>query len=126
MEKLKKNDLDVSDLVEALRGAGYFSLDSVDYALYESNGNFSALPKQNAEESTSLPVVIVDGGKFDGKNLALTGKSKEYFREALKAQGCKSEKKVLVLTVDGNGKCYLQKKKSKYETFQLDWKEAIW
>lgn len=125
-KQLKKNDLDVSDLVEALRGAGYFSLDSVDYALYESNGNFSALPKSDAEESTSLPVVIVDEGKFDGKNLALTGKSKDYFRDVLKERGCKNEKQALVLTVDGNGKCYLQKKKQKYEVFSLDWKEALW
>ena len=32
--QLKKNNLDVSDLIESLRTAGYFSLDSVDYALY--------------------------------------------------------------------------------------------
>ena len=43
--QLKKNNLDVSDLIESLRGAGYFSLDAVDYALYEANGSFSALPR---------------------------------------------------------------------------------
>ena len=32
--QLKKNNLDVSDLIESLRNAGYFSLDSIDYALY--------------------------------------------------------------------------------------------
>ena len=45
--QLKRNNLDVSDLIESLRSAGYFSLDSVDYALYEANGTFSALPKQD-------------------------------------------------------------------------------
>ena len=44
--QLKRNNLDVSDLIESLRTAGYFSLDAVDYALYEANGTFSALPNQ--------------------------------------------------------------------------------
>lgn len=125
-KQLKKNNLDVSDLVEALRSAGFFSLDSVDYALYEANGNFSALPKADCETSTSLPVLLVDEGKLDKKNLALTGKSKEYFLDVLKAHGCKSEKQALAFTVDGNGKCYLQKKREKYNVFRLDWKEALW
>lgn len=72
--QLKKNNLDVSDLMESLRTAGYFSLDCIDYALYESNGTFSALPKENYEQmQTSLPLVIIDNGKFNGKNIALSG-----------------------------------------------------
>ena len=48
--QLKRNNLDVSDLIESLRSAGYFSLDCIDYALYESNGTFSALPKEGCEQ----------------------------------------------------------------------------
>ena len=44
--ELKKNNLDVSDLIESLRVEGYFALDAVDYALYEAEGTFSALPKK--------------------------------------------------------------------------------
>ena len=44
--ELKKNNLNVSDLIESLRTEGYFSLDAVDYALYEAEGTFSALPKK--------------------------------------------------------------------------------
>ena len=59
--QLKKNNLDVSDLIESLRGAGYFSLDAVDYALYEANGSFSALPKPDYENlQSSLPVILID------------------------------------------------------------------
>lgn len=125
--QLKKNNLDVSDLIESLRGAGYFSLDAVDYALYEANGSFSALPKPDYENlQSSLPVILIDGGKFDKKNLALTKKSKSYFLDILKQKDCKSEKQVLVMTVDGNGKAYLQKKEKKYEVFELQWEEKLW
>lgn len=125
--QLKKNNLDISDLIESLRGAGYFSLDAVDYALYEANGSFSALPKADyAEMQSSLPVILIDEGKFDTKNLSLTKKSKQYFLDILKEQGCKNEKKVLVMTVDGNGKVYFQKKGERYKVFDLNWEEKIW
>lgn len=126
-KQLKKNNLDVSDLIESLRAAGYFSLDAVDYALYEANGSFSALPKSGYEEmQTSLPVILIDEGKFDKENLRLTGRDKSYFLDILRKQGCKSEKKVLVMTVDGNGKAYFQKKGEKYKVLELGWEEKIW
>ena len=120
--QLKKNNLDVSDLIESLSSAGYFSLDAIDYALYESNGTFSALPKQDYEQTqTSLPLVIVDNGKYDGKNLKITGLGQEFFDEILKKQGVKDVKKVLVLTADGTGKMYLQIKNEKFRTFQAEY-----
>ncbi len=120
--QLKKNNLDVSDLIESLRAAGYFSLDSIDYALYESNGKFSALPKENYEDTqTSLPLVIIDNGKYDRKNLQIAGMGSEFFDELLKKQGVKKVKKVLVLTADGQGKIYLQVKGEKYRTLQTEY-----
>lgn len=120
--QLKKNNLDVSDLIESLRSAGYFSLDSIDYALYESNGTLSALPKQNYEEiQNSLPLVIIDNGSYDYKNLKITGLGKEFFDEILKNEQIKNVKDVLVLTADGNGKLYLQVKKQKFKTVQVDY-----
>ena len=119
--ELKRNRLDVSDLIESLRTAGYFSLDSIDYALYESNGTFSALPKKNYEEKqTSLPLVILSSGKFDEKNLQFSGLSAEFFRSILREQGVK-EKDVLVLTADGTGKLYLQENGKKYQTMQVEY-----
>lgn len=120
--QLKKNNLDVSDLIESLRAAGYFSLECIDYALYESNGTFSALPKENYQTmQTSLPLVIIDNGKFNGKNLALTGLEREFFAGVLRERGVKNEKKVLVLTADGEGKLYLQEKGKKFCTFRVEY-----
>ncbi|MBR7185920.1 MAG: DUF421 domain-containing protein [Clostridia bacterium] len=115
--QLKRNNLDVSDLIESLRTAGFFALDSVDYALYESNGQFSALPKEDYENlQTSLPFVIIDNGTYNRKNLELTGLDEEFFNAILQKEGVKKVKKVLVLTADGTGKIYLQVKGEKYRT----------
>ncbi|MGN0822473.1 MAG: DUF421 domain-containing protein [Candidatus Gallimonas sp.] len=120
--QLKKNNLDVSDLIESMRSAGYFSLDSIDYALYESNGIFSALPKQNYEEmQTSLPLVIIDNGDYDDKNLSVSGLGRDFFERLLQEQGVKNRKRVLVLTADGEGKIYLQVKGEKYRTFRVSY-----
>ena len=126
--QLKRNNLDVSDLIESLRTAGYFSLDAVDYALYEANGTFSALPNQNYEQmQTSLPLVTIDNGKYDQKNLKITGLKQSYFDEILKEQNIKSPKEVLVLTADGTGKIYLQVKKRKFSTFNVEYPEGkVW
>lgn len=123
--QLKKNNLDISDLMESLRTAGYFSLDCIDYALYESNGTFSALPKENYEQmQTSLPLVIIDNGKFNGKNIALSGLEKTFFENLIKEQGIKTESRVLVLTADGEGKIYLQEKGKKFKTFHTKYPDG--
>lgn len=125
--QLKKNNLNVSDLIESLRVEGYFALDAIEYALYEAEGAFSALPKKNYQDlQSSLPVVIVNEGKFDEKNIAITKKSAEYFRQVLQQNGCKNEKKVLIMTVDGNGKVYLQKKGESYRVLNLNWEKPLW
>ncbi len=120
--QLKRNNLDVSDLIESLRSAGYFSLDCIDYALYEANGTFSALPKENYESmQPSLPIVMIDNGKFDKKNLEITGLQQSFFEEILKDNKVKKTKDVLVLTADGTGKLYLQVKGEKFRTLNVEY-----
>ena len=120
--QLKRNNLDVSDLIESLRSAGYFSLDCIDYALYEANGTFSALPKEDYESmQTSLPLVIVDNGKYDAKNLEITGLEQSFFDGVLQDNNVKNVKKVLVLTADGTGKLYLQIKGEKFRTLKVQY-----
>ena len=126
-KELKKNNLDVSDLIESLRSTGYFSLDAVDYALYESNGSFSALAKpEYEEEQTSLPIILIKDGKFDRKNLKLTNRNENYFTEILQEHGCKNHQKILVATVDGNGKLYFQERGKKFVVVRLNWSEKMW
>ncbi|MBE7085477.1 MAG: DUF421 domain-containing protein [Clostridiales bacterium] len=125
--ELKKNNLDVTDLIESLRVEGYFALDAVQYALYEAEGTFSALPKPDYEKlQVSLPVVLIDEGKLNEKNLELTKKSAKYYLDALKKHGCKRLKDVLVMTVDGTGKAYFQQKGKKYQVFSLGWETPLW
>ena len=109
--QLRKNNLDVSDLIESMRVAGYFNLDDVYYGLYEANGSFSALAKEN--RTNSLPVLLIDNGRVDKANLAAAGIPPEKLYAFLKERGT-TAKRVLVMTADGGGRVYLQKKGRPY------------
>lgn len=119
--ELKKNNLGVSDLIEAMRMGGYFKLDDLSYGIFESNGKFSALENQNAEKGKSVPLLLVENGKFENDNLEKTGLSRE---KLLKAIGVKQDafsvKKIEVLTLDGTGDCYLQLKNSHYKKLKIE------
>lgn len=115
--QLRQNNLDVSDLIESMRAAGYFNLDDVYYGLYEANGIFSALPKE--EPTCTLPLLLIDNGKTDEKNLKIAGIDKQYLKEFIAKQNVKL-KNVLVMTVDSNGRVYFQQKGKPYKILQAE------
>ena len=116
--QLRKNNLDVSDLIESMRGAGYFSLDDVYYGLYEANGSFSAL--ENPEKSSSsLSLLLIESGKPEEKNLTACGIDKTQLNEFLKEQNAKL-KEVVVMTVNSDGRVYFQKRGEKYKILNME------
>ena len=48
------------------------------------------------------------------------------FGDGNREYSCDELKKVLVMTVDGKGKVYLQLKGEKYKIIPLQWEEALW
>ena len=115
--QLRKNNLDVSDLIESMRGAGYFSLDDVYYGLYEANGSFSAL--ENPEKSSSSLSLLLESGKPEEKNLTACGIDKTQLNEFLKEQNAKL-KEVVVMTVNSDGRVYFQKRGEKYKILNME------
>ncbi len=114
--QLKKNNLDVGDLVESMRAAGYFSLDDVYFGLYEANGSFSALPKE--QTGKSLCVTVIDGGKTDKKNMQACGLDDGRLAAFLRDNGVKL-KQVLVMTVSGEGRVYFQERGKPYKILRM-------
>lgn len=114
--QLRKNNLDVSDLIESMRGAGYFNLDDVYYGLYEANGKFAALPKE--ELTPTMPILLIDNGKADEKNAKIAGLDGGKLKKFVEEQGEKV-KNILVMTVDGNGRVYFQIKGKPYKILNI-------
>ena len=122
--ELKRNNLGVEDLIESMRAGGYFSLDDADYAIFEANGNLSVLAKQYREMPPALPLLFISEGKINTKNLELTRITKEELAAFLKEQNA-SVRQVSVMTLDNNGKVYLQLKGQSYQTLTLPLKEGV-
>lgn len=57
-DSLKKSKLDVNDILSMCREKGYFDLNNVAYAIFETSGKLSVMPKGNLR-----PVVIEDVSK---------------------------------------------------------------
>lgn len=125
-EQLRKNNMDVEDLIESMRSAGYFSLDDLDYAIFESNGKLSAKEKENYEKNgAGLPLLVICEGKFIENNLSFLRFTHSEILKIINAHGAKNEKPVGVMTIDGGGKTYFQKENEKYEIFNVKLKEGV-
>ena len=126
VKELQKNNMGVSDLIESMRSAGYFSLDDVDYAIFESNGKLSALEKGGGKDNkTSLPLLIVENGKPVKENLCFLGYKKEEIEKFLIGSGS-TLKKTEVMTADGKGKVYLKSRGERYKILFLPLRREPW
>lgn len=125
VKELKKNNMGIDDLIESMRSAGYFSLDDLDYAIFESNGKLSALQKTDIQkEETGLPVVLVNEGKLVVKNIEYIQSNKQNIEDFIKNHSG-SVKSTEIMTVNGNGKVYFKRKNQKYEILSLPIKEGV-
>ena len=125
LTELKKNNLGVDDLIESMRALGYFSLDDLSYAIFESNGKLSPMENLKREEKpTSLPLLVIDDGKIIKENLSLINSTQSKITEFIEGQGAKL-KNTEVLTIDGNGRAYFKQKKQKYKILEFALSEGI-
>lgn len=126
---MKELNLNIDDIMEALRGAGCFNPSEVEYAILETNGNMSVLQKsQNRPLAPSdvdinppkaeIPVTVIMEGEFVAENLAtLEGNVKEDVLAYLNSIEMKQQD-VLVLLVAGQD-VFIQPYKGDYITSTL-------
>ena len=124
IKELKKNNVGIDDLIESMRALGYYSLDDLDYAIFESNGKLSPKESQNTKKGTSLPLLIVNEGNIVTRNTKNIKLETEKLEEFI-SQFNKTIKDVEVMTVDGNGRVYLKIKNKKFIVTQISLKEGV-
>ena len=118
---LKQVNMDINDMLEQVRNAGYFDLYEVECAVIEANGNLSILPKSDYKtvtnkdiniksESSGLCSNVIIDGKIMEKNLTIMNKDKKWLRHELKIQGYNDLSKILLVTLDKNNKIHVYKK----------------
>lgn len=105
---LKQLNMHVTDILQAMRTAEYFSLEEVKYGIMETNGQLTVVAqKQQHERQQTLPIVAICEGKWNHEDMAKYGLSRENLMPVLRRYGAKV-KKVLLLAVDENNRITLQ------------------
>ena len=107
---VKQLNMQVNDLMQSLRNTGYFSVDEIEYALMETNGQLSVIPKKSMEnKQKSLPVPLILEGKWCEDELTQHGIDREKIGNMLFKKRVKV-KDVVFLTIDQNDHFVLQDK----------------
>lgn len=129
-ENLKALNMTLDDLTEALRGCNVSSFDDVQYAIIETNGKASVIMKADnspvtcenmklSVDETTLPLLLISDGKINKENLNLAKIDLPFVENILKKANIDNVKNVLVMTIDNNGKVYLQGKKQGCKTLNV-------
>ena len=81
-KNMQKMNMNIDDLIEAVRTAGYVDFSQIAYAIFETNGQLCVVEKEqqqveqlqgNEPQKTLLPLELVVDGKYNAHNLALSG-----------------------------------------------------
>lgn len=122
--ELKKLSFNINDLLEQLRLSGFTSVDDVEFAILETNGQLSTIPKATKRavtpsdmklnvENEELPITAVIDGRILSKNLQLIGLDDAWLEKQLAKQGVNDYKKVLIAYILKDKKLMLQLKNTK-------------
>ena len=121
IDELKNNRININDLLEELRLKEYYNLEDIEYAILETGGQISVIPKSELESATRkdlnikstqdmLPVTLILDGKINNENLKLINKDKSWLNNQLNKEKLSSDQVFLAL-LDSKGKLVYQLKK---------------
>ncbi len=111
----------VNDLLEQLRSKNYPNLADVEYAILETNGQLSVIPKsqkralqpEDLQINTryeGMPLSLIIDGQLNEQNLSRVNLTREWLRTELLKFGINDFKKVFFACLDTAGKLFYQLK----------------
>ncbi|MGN0498882.1 MAG: DUF421 domain-containing protein [Acutalibacteraceae bacterium] len=109
---LKKAKLDLAEFLVQCRVNGYFNLDDIETAVFESNGRISFLPKSGKRpvcpedvhlypNKAAYYITIISDGEVLNKNLHAVGKDEIWLKKELKRLGYGKYSDVFFAASDG-------------------------
>lgn len=118
-EELSKEMYTVSDVLEQLRLKNFPYIEDVEFALLETNGELSIIPKSGKNQPTlsdlnlpstyrGLPLELITDGKIIHENLKKLQLSEYSLQELLRKNGASDIRSILLASIDSTGKLYYQ------------------
>ncbi|MDI3311711.1 MAG: DUF421 domain-containing protein [Thermoanaerobacterium sp.] len=120
-KELQKERYNINDLLEELRVMGYPNIADVEYAILETNGCLSVIPKVDKRPVTpndlnltpqyeGLPLPIIIDGKIISKNMEMANVDMNWLNEQLKMWNITSIDNVILASLDPNNVLTVYKK----------------
>ncbi len=113
-ENLRRTRVNLDELSAKLREAGVLEIETVQFAILETNGAVTVFPyPANAPvqagpgaRPAELPYTVISDGRILDGNLALLGRDRAWLLKTLHGKSCKA-KDVLLMTMTPSGKTAL-------------------
>ena len=113
VNNLKKEGIDIDSLEEEARMMGHFDLDKINYAILETNGRISFLPKVKDDYVTNgnmklkikenkLGLNLIQDGVIMDSNLEYLKKDRRWLREILSKRGYNNSEEIFLLVYNGD------------------------
>lgn len=120
-KELEKSRFNVEDLLEELRMNNYPDITEVEYAVLETSGQLSIVPKTEARPATvkdlnlNLPPTrrthtIVSDGVVDESELQRANKNVRWLKKQLENNNIDRIEDIFLATIDSNGSLFVQLK----------------
>lgn len=135
-DALKELNMSMDDLMEGIRSSNFFSLDDVLYAIVETNGVITVLPKKTASPVTvedmklqlpenTLPVILISAGKVVDANLNVAKIDAQFIQQILEKASLKDVSEVLICAIDTEGEVFLETFDGKTQNLKMEF-EGNW
>ena len=117
-DALKSMNMQMTDLLQAMRAAGYFSVDEIAYAIFETNGQLSVIANPDAQQTQTLPIPIIVDGKWSQADIDYHNINTQPIQSILNKRNidCKN---IILATIDEQGKLLVHPQDSKFFVEQL-------
>ena len=105
-ENLRKTRVNLDELSGHLREEGVLAIETVQFAILETNGSITVFPYPTPPKKQELPYTVISDGRILRTNLALLGREEAWLRKKLHGKGLKPEQ-VLLMTLTQSGQTAL-------------------
>jgi uncharacterized membrane protein YcaP (DUF421 family) len=121
-EELRKQRYNINDLMEQLRSKNVPNIADVEFAILETSGQISVIPKSQKRpvmpedikietKYEGLPVELIVDGRILSDNLSKIGLDEIWLNQELDKLGVTDKDDVLFASIDTTGNIFFQKRK---------------
>ena len=120
-EAMQKSRYTIHDLLTQLRENGIFNVSEVEFALLETTGDLTVLPKSQHRKLTpkdidleteyeGLPIVLIEDGEINDEGLKEIGEDEDWLRSKIVERNINTVSSVLLATWETDGSLYISER----------------